>query len=136
MSVHWRAAHPESYHSYKSEWDTMSTGKTNQRQSGKTTRARWSQEQTSALALYESRLVRRGCPTGRRNLNEELAQLISGRTSEAIKSHRRAESYRELVDRYEQMGTYQRYAKYRARRQRRPSQDESLGPAPPGIGKR
>ena len=104
VSVHWRAAHPESYHSYKSEWDTMSTGKTNQRQSGKTTRARWSQEETSALALYESRLVRRGCPTGRRNLNEELAQLMSGRTSEVIKSHRRAESYRDLVDRYEQMG--------------------------------
>ena len=87
-----RSAHPESYHSYKSERDTVSTGKTNsgQTKSGKTTRAPWSQEETTTLALYESRLVRRGCPTGRQNLNEELAQLMSGRTSEAIKSHRRA----------------------------------------------
>jgi len=99
MRIHWRAVHPESFHSRET---------TRLESAERKTKCRWSQEETSALALHESRIVRRGCPTGRRDLNEQLARLMSGRTSEAIKSHRRAESYRELVAAYERMGSVPR----------------------------
>lgn len=55
-------------------------------------KARWDREETVLMAREELRLQARGVS----NINQELLKSVRGRSLEAIKSHHRSMSYREL----------------------------------------
>jgi len=60
--------------------------------------AGWDQEESAVMAREEDRLLKRGCM----NINQELVMFTAGKTLEAIKSHRKQPSYREMLRSYVQ----------------------------------
>ena len=88
LAIHSRSAHPESYHSK----GTTEIAETIRDQ----TRARWDSEESALMAHEEVRLLRAGCM----DLNKALSKFMAGRSFHSVKSHRRQQSYRDLVRAY------------------------------------
>ena len=81
LSVHTRAAHPESYHSERIAAQVKS---------------RWDTEETALMAKEEARLRNLGV----KSINQGLVAYMPQRTLEAIKGHRRRPDYKSLVELY------------------------------------
>ena len=88
LSLHSRAAHAESYHS-KGSAEIAETVRDRRKN-------RWANEETALMAHEECRLLRDGCL----DINQALVKFMAGRTLNAIKSHRKQQSYKDLVRSY------------------------------------
>ena len=88
LAMHARSAHPDIYHAR-----CATEIKEIQRSHKK---SRWDPEESAVLARAESKLVRQECYA----VNQTLVRQTSGRTLEAIKSHRKLPAYKLMVRSY------------------------------------
>ena len=90
VNVHRRSAHPESYHSEKTEVIGAAISAQSKR--------RWDTEEEAIMANKDARMRERGMLS--MNIVAELAAAMPHRTKEAIKYRRQKPEYRILVESY------------------------------------
>ena len=88
LAIHARSAHPDIYHA-RCATEIVEVERSHRK-------SRWDPEESAVLAREESKLVRRGCYA----INQAFVGLTSGRTREAIKSHRKLPEYKQMVRPY------------------------------------
>lgn len=85
LGVHTRAKHPIEYH------EQARTDLENRVD----IKRRWTEEETMRMARSEAKMLRRDGHV--ENINQELLKCVNGRTLDAIKGKRTAETYKRMV---------------------------------------